>query len=67
VIEALFEKFQENEGLLPLDFQEMIKLSSYGGKERLVVDFISGMTDRYAHSYYSRLTQPGSGSFDEFV
>jgi dGTPase len=67
VIEALFEKFQENEGLLPLDFQEMIKLSSYGGKERLVVDFISGMTDRYAYSYYSRLTQPGSGSFYEFV
>jgi dGTPase len=67
VIETLFNRFCGNQELLPLDYQEMIKAGSFGSKERLIADFISGMTDRYAYSYYSRLTLPGSGSFYEFV
>ncbi len=68
VMETLFDKFCENTALLPLDFQEMIQSEEeFGTKERLVADFISGMTDRYAYAYYSRLTQPGIGSFYEFV
>jgi len=67
VIEALFDKFLENSILLPLDYQEMIRERRFGSEERLIADFISGMTDKYAYSYYSRLTQPGSGSFYEFV
>jgi dGTP triphosphohydrolase len=45
----------------------MIRDGSFGSKERLVCDFIAGMTDKYAYVYYSRLTQPGAGSFYEFV
>jgi dGTPase len=67
VIEALFDKFCENIELLPLDFQEMISSKKFGSKERLVSDFIAGMTDKYAYSYYGRLTLPGIGSFYEFV
>lgn len=67
VLETLFERFLENTSLLPLDFQQMIDAKTYGPAPRLVADFIAGMTDRYAYSYYSRLTQPGSGSFYELV
>jgi dGTPase len=69
IIEALFEKFSSEEGtkLLPLDFQELIGAKSFGSKERLVADFIAGMTDRYAYDYYKRLFLPGAGSFYEYV
>jgi len=67
VIQNLFLGFLRDTKLLPLDFQQMIESGDFGSKERLVADFVSGMTDRYAYSYYSRLTQPGSGSFYEFV
>jgi dGTPase len=67
VIETLFSRFYGNDALLPLDYQEMIRSGDFGSKERLIADFISGMTDRYAYSYYNRLTLPGSGSFYEFV
>ena len=69
IIEALFEKLcgEKGETLLPLDFQELIRAKKFGSKERLVSDFIAGMTDRYAYDYYRRLFLPGAGSFYEYV
>ena len=44
----------------------MIK-NKRASRERLVTDFIAGMTDRYAYDYYSRLFLPDVGSFYENV
>jgi len=67
IIDQLFTTFCEHPGLMPLDFQELIEAKEFGAKERLVADFIAGMTDRYAHLYYKRLFHPGAGSFYEDV
>jgi dGTPase len=67
ILRTLFKVLTENTALLPRDFQELIKTGTFGSTERLVADFIGGMTDRYAYVYYSRLFQPGSGSFYEDV
>lgn len=67
IIDQLFDIFCNNPKLLPLDFQELIKAEKFGPKERLVADFIAGMTDRYAFTYYKRLFHPGTGSFYEDV
>lgn len=67
IISTLFDKFCEDTSLLPLDFQELIKAGTFGSTERLVADFIAGMTDRYAYAYYRRLFHPGIGSFYEDV
>jgi dGTPase len=67
ILKTLFDVLSKNTDLLPLDFQELIKTGKFGSNERLVADFIGGMTDRYAYLYYSRLFQPGSGSFYEDV
>lgn len=67
IIETLFESFRKDPSLLPFDFQELIQTNTFGGKERLISDFIAGMTDRYAYGYYKRLFHPGTGSFYEDV
>lgn len=67
IIDILFESFCNDTELLPLDFQELIKAGTLGSKERLVADFIAGMTDRYAYDYYKRMFHPGVGSFYEYV
>jgi dGTPase len=69
IIDFLFDKFCSNISLLPLDFQELINApgQKFGSKERLVADFIAGMTDSYAYGYYKRLMHPGIGSFYEDV
>lgn len=67
IVRVLFRTLCRREDLLPLDFQELIKSNRFGSKERLVADFLSGMTDRYAYVYYKRLFHPGTGSFYEDV
>jgi dGTPase len=67
IINTLFDKFREDIRLLPLDFQQLINGKEFGSKERLVADFIAGMTDSYAYGYYKRLMHPGIGSFYEDV
>jgi dGTPase len=67
IINQLFKTFRERPDLLPLDFQELIKEKQFGSKERLIADFIAGMTDRYAYLYYKRLFHPDTGSFYEDV
>jgi dGTPase len=66
ILTRLFHAFRKDVQLLPLDFQQLLG-NGRGNKERLVADFVSGMTDRYAYSYYNRLFQPGAGSFYEDV
>ncbi|PLX90177.1 MAG: deoxyguanosinetriphosphate triphosphohydrolase, partial [Desulfuromonas sp.] len=51
----LFEGFQENPSLLPQSYQE--KFSRHG-QERVICDYIAGMTDRYALDEYKRLFEP---------
>ncbi len=67
IIGRLFDEFCRDIRLLPLDFQELILAEKFGSKERLVADFVAGMTDRYAYAYYKRLFHPGVGSFYEDV
>jgi dGTPase len=68
IIDRLFDKFtkDENYKLMPIDFQQLLR-KNIASRERLVADFISGMTDRYAFYYYGRLFEPGIGSFYEDV
>jgi dGTP triphosphohydrolase len=66
ILGKLFQYLVADPKLLPYDFQELIK--NYPDQtRRLVTDFIAGMTDAYAQSYYSRLSTPGEGSFYEDV
>jgi dGTPase len=66
ILVRLFYAFRKNPELLPLDFQQLLE-QGRGTKERLVADFVAGMTDRYAYSDFNRLFQPGAGSFYEDV
>lgn len=66
ILRTLFHTFSSETDLLPLDFQQLIQRAP-NSTPRLVADFVAGMTDRYAYSYYSRLFQPGFGSFYEDV
>jgi dGTPase len=67
VLETLFDLLYADVELLPRDWQEMINSGEFGPKARLICDFLAGMTDKYAYIYHGRLTQPGVGSFYEFV
>jgi dGTPase len=51
----LFESYTANPSLLPLNSQE--KFERFG-KERVICDYIAGMTDRYALDEYKRLFEP---------
>jgi len=56
-IKDLFEVYLKNPAQLPPDFcKRMVK----DGKERVVCDYIAGMTDRYAQEEYTRLFEPYS-------
>jgi dGTPase len=66
ILARLFQVFRKDPNLLPLDFQQLLA-DKRATKERLVADFVAGMTDRYAYSYFNRLFQPGAGSFYEDV
>ncbi len=52
---ALFERYSENVNLLPEEHRAKIDAV---GKERVLCDYIAGMTDRYAMDEYSRLFDP---------
>lgn len=52
VVRSLFNAFMENFRILPPQFQSRIEKD---GLPRVVADYISGMTDRYAFRQYNRL------------
>ena len=66
ILGKLYESFCDDPTLLPRDFQELISKNPSKTK-RIVADFVSGMTDSYAGEYYSRLFDPGEGSFYQEV
>lgn len=60
VVETIFKAIanEEKEGynLLPEDFRTLyLRLKTKKQRVRLVVDFVSGMTDRYALEFYNKL------------
>jgi dGTPase len=54
LVKALFEEFCRAPGLLPDRYRRRIQ----GRPERVVCDYVAGMTDRYAQDEYLRLFQP---------
>lgn len=58
IVEYIFEKLidDNHSQLLPKDYRIISKNLNHTGKMRIVCDFISGMTDRYAIEFYGRLT-----------
>ena len=54
-LSMLFENYLQNPTLLPTSYQA--KYGQYG-RERVVCDYIAGMTDRYALDEYKRLFDP---------
>ncbi|MBA7649801.1 Deoxyguanosinetriphosphate triphosphohydrolase-like protein [subsurface metagenome] len=55
IVESLFTVYLKNINQLPPQFLEMIDEI---GKERVIVDYIAGMTDRFAQDEYERLFLP---------
>lgn len=55
ILEALFKAYQEDPSLLPGHFQNRI---GQEGKERVICDYVAGMTDRYAIDEYMKLFDP---------
>ena len=55
IMEALFERYRENVHLLPEEHRAKIPAL---GRERVLCDYIAGMTDRYAMDEYRRLFEP---------
>ena len=58
VLEALFQGYLDNAALLPEGFRA--RFGTYG-RERVICDYIAGMTDRYALDEYKRLFDPDAG------
>lgn len=65
IVTTIFEALMEEDGsnLMPADFGELYRnFSDRGQKQRVVCDFIAGMTDRYAVEFYHRLTSESAQS-----
>ena len=54
-VKKLFEAYEEDVKQLPPKFVEQIEID---GKERVICDYIAGMTDRYAQDEFARLFLP---------
>lgn len=55
ILQALYRYYVERPDALPADFQPQL---SFEGMERVVCDYIAGMTDKYAVHKYSELFIP---------
>jgi dGTPase len=58
IIHDIFDAIAKDDGylLMPSDFQKLyFELTEPDEKKRIICDFISGMTDRYAMQFYNRL------------
>ncbi len=58
VIHELFDAFSGNPALLPPQYQRMITDPGPAGVARVVADYVSGMTDRFALSEHKKLFDP---------
>jgi dGTPase len=55
ILDSLFRAYQEDPALLPSPYQQKAKIE---GKERIICDYIAGMTDRFAIEEYEKLFNP---------
>ena len=56
VTRALFQRFLSDPGLLPDDWQgDLAGVDSETGRARVICDYVSGMTDRFALAEHARL------------
>jgi dGTPase len=55
MLEKLFERFRANPKLLPREFRDRV---GDAGLDRVIADYVAGMTDRYAIQEYQRLFDP---------
>lgn len=55
MLEALFRVYQDDPKLMPPRYAARIKVE---GKERIICDYIAGMTDRYAIEEHAKLFDP---------
>ncbi len=70
VVESLFNEFtkDKSENMLPSDFQEMFENADSKEKQnRVVCDYIAGMTDNYALKIYGRLFSHDTASIFELI
>jgi len=59
IIRCLFRKFEKNPKILPKRIYSKYKNArSEIKKKRIICDFISGMTDKYAMDFYQQLFEP---------
>jgi len=58
VVDRLFRAYVRNTMLLPKKYQKKIEEESH---ERIICDYIAGMTDRYALDEYKKLFDPFAG------
>jgi dGTPase len=69
VVEAIFQALASKGGhdLLPEDFRRVYdRLTNNADKDRVICDFVAGMTDRYAIEFHSRLRGSGETIFKPF-
>ncbi len=66
LVQTIFNTLDSKSGflLLPEDYRLMYsRLKTVNERKRLICDFVSGMTDRYAIEFYGRLKETGSSIF----
>lgn len=54
IVGSLFDALNQGE-LMPPEWEQLVISNPIGGRERVVCDFVSGMTDPYATSTFNRL------------
>jgi len=55
LLTRIFESYLEHPTLLPMAYQDRF---AEHGRERVICDYVAGMTDRYAQDEYKRLFEP---------
>ena len=65
VIMVLFNAFSGDQALLPEEVSHRIETATVKDDtaERIIADYIAGMTDRYAIAEYDRINDPHDNSF----
>lgn len=69
IVKEIFEALTEDDGylLLPQDFKGSYqRLATSESRNRLICDFVAGMTDRYAIEFFGRLKQGDQSIFKPF-
>lgn len=59
IVESLYNMYLENINILPIEFKKRI-IQNKVDKKRIIADYISSMSDRYAEEIYMNLNTTGS-------